>query len=102
MPNSEESLTEEAVLSGIPGMKKLPSAPSGPEYESWAAAYPDAAFTVQLRQCDRESHFLGLDKEQAEIHHRAYVAILQGQKISDVRFRYDRESAQYLVRHMWD
>ena len=33
---------------------------------------------------------------------RAYFSILNGENISDIRFRYDREMTEYWKQHMWD
>ena len=44
--------------------------------------------------------FVG-DRELNEIHQKAYTAILSGESISGVRFRYDFDTESYLRRHMW-
>ena len=45
--------------------------------------------------------FVG-DREQNEIHQKAYAAILNGEPITGVRFKYDYDLESYLLRHMWD
>lgn len=82
---------EATVFSLIPGMEKPRNTPG------LDVQYPDAAFAHMILD--------GLhagDREQNEIHQRAYLAILNGEPISGVRFRYDRDMDAYLVRHMWD
>lgn len=88
--------TEAAVFSRIPGMDKLRhAAPDNvPELE---VRYPDAAFALMIA----DNLFVG-DKEQNEIHQRAYTAILNGEPITGVRFQYDYDLETYLLRHMWD
>lgn len=87
---------EQDVLDSIPGMEKLRNSPPEqiPELE---AVYPDAAFVMMITQ----SLFSG-DREQNEIHQRAYTAILSGEPINGVRFRYDYDLEDYLLKHMWD
>ena len=88
--------TEYAIYSQIPGMDLLcHAAPEAmPELED---KYPDAAFALMIS----ENLFAG-DREQNEIHQRAYKAILDGAPIGGVRFRYDYDLEAYLERHMWD
>ena len=45
--------------------------------------------------------FVG-DRELNEIHQKVYTAILRGESIPGVRFRYDYDTESYLRRHMWD
>ena len=87
---------EQAVFESIPGMEKLRS--SSPEhYQELEAKYPDAAFALMITQ----GLFAG-DREQNEIHQRAYTAILNGEPINGVRFKYDYDLESYLLKHMWD
>lgn len=65
-----------------------------PELE---AKYPDAAFALMIS----DNLFVG-DRELNEIHQKAYTAILRGESIPGVRFRYDYDTESYLRRHMWD
>ncbi len=59
--------------------------------------YPDAAFALMIS----ENLFTG-DQEQNEIHQRAYKAILNGEPMTGIRFRYDYDLEAYLLKHMWD
>ena len=87
---------EQTAFDCIPGMAVLRGcAPEHiPELE---AQYPDAAFALMITQ----NLFAG-DREQNEIHQRAYAAILNGEPINGVRFKYDYDLDAYLLKHMWD
>ena len=87
---------EDAVLNSIPGMNILchASPESIPELE---VQYPDAAFALMIAG----NLFVG-DREQNEIHQKAYTAILNGESITGVRFKYDYDLESYLLKHMWD
>lgn len=87
---------EKAVFERIPGMENLRN--SAPEHrQELEAKYPDAAFALMITQ----GLFAG-DREQNEIHQRAYTAILNGESINGVRFKYDYDLEAYLLKHMWD
>ena len=88
--------TEAAVFSRIPGMDKLRHA-APDNVPALEVRYPDAAFALMIA----DNLFVG-DKEQNEIHQRAYTAILNGEPITGVRFQYDYDLEAYLLRHMWD
>ena len=87
---------ETAVLQQIPGVYELLSA-----YDDQRPAlekkYPDAAFALMIW----DNLFVG-DREPNEIHQKAYTAILNGESITGVRFKYDYDLESYLLRHMWD
>lgn len=89
-------LREQAAFSRIPGMEELlRTAP-----EKWGEAelrYPDAAFALMVA-----NHLSMGNQEQNAIHQKAYLSILGGESIQNVRFRYDYDLEQYLERHMWD
>ena len=87
---------QETIFNSIPGMNALRHAApeSVPELE---AKYPDAAFALMIS----DNLFVG-DREQNEIHQKAYAAILNGESITGVRFKYDYDLESYLLKHMWD
>ena len=87
---------EEAVFHCIPGMDVLRHAApeSIPELE---AQYPDAAFALMIA-----NNLSTGDREQNEIHQRAYTSILNGEPLTSIRFRYDYDLEVYLLNHMWD
>lgn len=87
---------EQDAFSKIPGMQELMQ--SSPEKRSDAEArYPDAAFALMVA-----NHLSMGNQEQNAIHQKAYLSILSGESIQNVRFRYDYDLEQYLERHMWD
>ena len=87
---------EQAVFSTIPGMDALLHADHSTIAEL-EHEYPDAAFALMTA----DNLFAG-DREQNIIHQKAYAAILHGESIPNVRFRYDRDMEDYVQRHMWD
>lgn len=87
---------EQAVFSTIPGMDALLHADRSTITEL-EHRYPDAAFALMTA----DNLFAG-DHEQNTIHQKAYAAILHGDSIPNVRFRYDRDMDAYVQRHMWD
>ncbi len=94
----KQSLLEQEALifSQIPGMDELSNATASSQHEMMLM-YPDAAFALMIL---RGLH-LG-NREQDEIHQKAYISILRGEAISNVRFRYDRDQEIYLQKHNWD
>lgn len=87
---------EQAAFSRIPGMEELLRA--APEARGDAELrYPDAAFALMVA-----NHLSMGNQEQNAIHQKAYLSILGGESIQNVRFRYDYDLEQYLERHMWD
>ena len=77
-------------------MKELLRTPA----EKWndvELRYPDAAFALMVA-----NHLSMGNQEQNAIHQKAYLSILEGEPIQNVRFRYDYDLEQYLERHMWD
>lgn len=87
---------ERAVFSTIPGMKELlQTKPS--EAAAIEAQFPDAAFALQTA-----NSLFNHNRDLSVITQRAYFSILNGENISDVRFRYDREMTEYWKKHMWD
>ena len=82
--------------SRIPGISALRRA-TPEDIAELEMKYPDAAFALMIS----DNLFVG-DREQNEIHQKAYTAILSGESIPGVRFRYDYDLEYYLRRHMWD
>lgn len=87
---------EQTAFSRIPGMNKLRNA-TPDTIAALMNKYPDAAFALMIS----ENLFTG-DREQNEIHQRAYKAILNGEPMTGIRFRYDYDLEDYLLKHMWD
>ena len=42
------------------------------------------------------------DRELGAIQMEAYTAILNGESIADVHYKYDRQIDTYVIRHTWD
>ena len=91
------SRLEEAAFDRIPGMKELRSAASEEQFSLLQARYPDAAFALMTSRS-----LFCRDRELNDIHLKAYRSILDGENITNVRFRYDYDLEAYLERHLWD
>ena len=87
---------EAAVFSKIKGMDILLNA-APDSAEQLRTQYPDAAFALMTA----DNLFTG-DREQCDIHQKAYYAILKGESLKNIRYRYEREMEAYVQRHMWD
>ena len=87
---------ELAVFNTIPGVNELMQASPAQKAEV-EAQYPDAVFAVEIA-----SSLFNHNRELSEITQKAYFSILNGDSISSVRFRYNRETDQYWKEHMWD
>ena len=87
---------EIAVFSKIPGMEELLKA--NPEtFAALERKYPDAVFALMVAD-----NLSTGDMEQNAIHQRAYLAILHGESIAAVQYRYKLDMERYVERHMWD
>ena len=87
---------ERIAYSKIPGMEKVLCAKQS-ERDAIAAQYPDAVFALMIA-----NNLFGHDREQCLINQSAYFAILNGENINDVRFKYDKAMNKYVERHLWD
>ena len=87
---------ERIAYSKIPGMEKVLCARQS-ERDAIAAQYPDAVFALMIA-----NNLFGHDREQCLINQSAYFAILNGENINDVRFKYDKAMKKYVERHLWD
>ena len=87
---------EQDVYSRIPGMKELLHA-TPDKWNDVELRYPDAASALMVA-----NHLSMGNQEQNAIHQKAYLSILEGEPIQNVRVRYDYDLEQYLERHMWD
>lgn len=88
---------EKAAFDRIPGMRELRNAGSEENFRLLQAKYPDAAFALMTAE-----NLFCRDRELNAIHLKAYHAILNGEPVSRVRFRYDYDLELYLERHLWD
>ncbi|MBR3972653.1 MAG: hypothetical protein IKJ99_01720 [Oscillospiraceae bacterium] len=87
---------ELTAFHNIPGVNELMQA-SPAQKDEIEAMYPDAVFAVEIA-----SSLFNHNRELSEITQKAYFSILNGDSISSVRFRYNRETDQYWKEHMWD
>ncbi len=87
---------ERKAFQKIPGMNELMSADILHQ-DALENRYPDAAFALKVA-----GNIFCRDKEQEAIHQRAYLSILHGENMRDIRFRYDRDMEEYAQKHMWD
>lgn len=87
---------EIAALCRIPGVHELMTARSN-QRTSLEKKYPDAKFALKII-----SHPFIPDREMGAIQMEAYTAILNGESIADVRYKYDRQIENYVTRHNWD
>ena len=87
---------EAAALHHIPGVRELLGAyvDQRPALEK---KYPDAAFALKIIS----NPFIP-DRELGAIQMEAYSAILKGEAIADVHYKYDRQMDAYMTRHRWD
>ena len=87
---------EAAALCLIPGVRELMNANS--DHRSvLEQEYPDAAFALNIIS----NPFIA-DRELGAIQMEAYSAILNGEAIADVHFKYDHQVDAYMTRHNWD
>ena len=87
---------EAAALCRIPGVRELMSA-KGNQRTTLEQTYPDAAFALEIIS----NPFIA-DRELGAIQMEAYSAILNGESIADVHYKYDRQVDAYLTQHNWD
>ena len=87
---------EAAALCRIPGVRELVSA-KGNLRSTLEQKYPDAAFALQI-----VSNPFIPDRELGTIQMEAYSAILNGEAIASVHYKYDRQMDAYVARHNWD
>ena len=93
---------EESVFSRIPGICEAPPETALDDYAAWGAAYPDAAFCLQMRRGALQARWLGMDAELSQVFIRAYSRLLNGEDIKQVRSLYEKESNRYFQKHNWD
>lgn len=97
MSNREFFRQREVVaLCKIPGVQEMVAARAD-QRPSLAVKYPDAAFALKI-----VSNPFVPDRELGSIQMDAYSAILNGEVISSVRYKYDRQMDAYVTRHNWD
>lgn len=84
------------ALMEIPGFSQLMDADDA-HYDALAKAYPDAVFAILTM-----NNLFHHDQEFSAIHQQAFSAIVEGESIPSVRYRYNRSMDAYLRNHLWD
>ena len=87
---------ETAVLYRIPGVRELIGT-TADQRSALEQKYPDAAFALDIL-----SNPFVQDRELGSIRMDAYSAILNGEAIATVHYKYDRQMEAYVARHNWD
>lgn len=87
---------EAAVLCRIPGVRELMST-NGDQRSALEEKYPDAAFALDIL-----SNPFVQDRELGSVRMDAYSAILNGEAIAGVHYKYDCQMDAYVTRHNWD
>lgn len=89
---------ERIIYENIPGMDLAREAYYKGKSEIWAVQYPDAAFALRMRDAVWNSQWLGMNKKRAGIYLNAYLAIIRGQDLSEVRRAFDLEMKKCFYR----
>ena len=87
---------EVLALRRIPGVSELLRA-TADQRPALEKKYPDAAFALEIL-----SNPFVQDRELGSIRMDAYSAILNGEPITCVHYKYDRQMEAYVTRHNWD
>ena len=87
---------EYAALHRIPGVYEMVHS-NQDQRSILEKKFPDAGFALYI-----VSNLFFHDRELTNIHMNAYTDILNGERIADIRFRYQREMDAYHQRHLWD
>lgn len=87
---------EAAALYCIPDVRELIAA-HGNLSPALEQKYSDAAFALDIL-----SNPFVQDRELGSIRMDAYSAILNGEAIAGVHYKYDRQMDAYVARHNWD
>ena len=87
---------EYATLHRIPGVYELIHS-NADQRQILEKKYPDASFALFI-----VSNLFFQDRELTNIHMSAYTDILNGERIADIHFRYERDMKDYMERHLWD
>lgn len=87
---------ERVAYQKISGMNEfLDAKPT--DLESISAKYPDAVFAIMIHD-EMVCSISGI----RNIVRKAHAAILNGESISNVRFRYSKDMDEYFRDHAWD
>lgn len=87
---------ERIAYQKISGMNEVLKAESA-EIESVSAKYPDAVFAIMIH----DEMVCGI-RGVRNIVQKAHAAIIDGENMENVRFRYTKEMDEYFREHAWD
>ena len=88
--------SERVAYQIVTGMNEILNA-SPAEIEYVSAQYPDAMFAIMIHD-----EMLCRISGVRNIVRKAHAAILEGEGIENVRFRYTKEMDEYFREHSWD
>ena len=88
--------SERIAYQRIDGMDEVLSAKPS-DLEELSAKYPDAMFAIMIHE-DMICRVAGI----RSIVQKAHAAIMEGEGIENVRFRYTKEMDEYFREHSWD
>lgn len=87
---------ERIAYQKISGMNEVLKAEPA-EIESVSAKYPDAVFAIMIH----DEMVCGI-RGVRNIVQKAHAAIIDGENMENVRFRYTKEMDEYFREHAWD
>ena len=87
---------ERAAYQKISGMNEVLSAKPA-DMETVSAKYPDAAFALMIHD-EMGCSIPGV----RNIVQKAHAAIMDGENMENIRFRYTKEMDEYFREHTWD
>lgn len=87
---------ERAVYQKISGMNEILSAPPS-DLERLREKHPDAIFAIMIH----DEMVCGIQGIR-NIVRKAHAAIMNGENMENIRFRYSKEIDDYFREHCWD
>lgn len=87
---------ERAAYQKISGMNEILRAKPA-DLERLSEKHPDAIFAIMIHD-EMVCRIQGI----RNIVRRAHTAIMDGENMENIRFRYDREMDEYFQEHAWD
>jgi len=87
---------EKVAYQKITGMKEVLTAKPA-DVEKVSAKYPDAVFAIMIH----DEMVCGI-RGVRNIAQKAHAAIMDGENMENIRFRYRKEMDEYFREHTWD
>ena len=87
---------ERVAYQKISGMNEVLSA-NPADRETVSAKYPDAVFAIMIH----DEMVCGIEGIR-NIVQKAHAAIMDGENMENIRFRYTKEMDEYFWEHTWD